>query len=390
MNALQHGSRPYKISPSFLLAILFFSLMTGFKAHAENSSQRLDPKSQEIADELWGKILTNCDGDYCYGGSNFEVYIFGTETGAARANRGLTEYSGVHFLNNAMPISAANVAEGVQHKGLTAMLPTKWRERTPNQNTWESWISPKSGSDPLALTQILMEAHGHLGSAGAMTIEIWEVKGQWYYVLPPETVPERQSIPIDKISRKMIACGPLKNDGAGGDSGGLPPLVGPTETTRDLTDLKPNVPPDCVIPKGTEVIVQHVYSDTGELDIFVPGTGQRAGKQCPNNFLKVERADVQPKRLNAVKPVGVIAANVTETEPKTPGHRARDRVEARPRFCAAGSGRNRSCTRTTPTGARCRARGPRTSPGTQRSSPCCSKPNRPGRDRSGARESCGG
>lgn len=23
-----------------------------------------------------------------------------------------------------------------------------------------------------------------------MTVEIWEVKGQWYYVLPPETAPE--------------------------------------------------------------------------------------------------------------------------------------------------------------------------------------------------------
>lgn len=74
-------------------------------------------------------------------------------------------------------------------------------------------ILPSSGDGslrpPVALAQIPM-ASGHLGGAGAMVIEIWQVKEQWYYLVPPEILPERQLIPIDKIGHKEIACGPLK------------------------------------------------------------------------------------------------------------------------------------------------------------------------------------
>lgn len=308
------------ITALLLASLCFGAKMSVAQTCTENSGKPLDPESKQIAVQLWKKILTNCDGDYYYGGSDFEPYIFGPKTGgAARANRGLTKYSGVHFLCEAMPISVANAAEGVQRKGLTAMLPERWRERIPNENQWGDPITPKSGADLHSLGQILMTS-GHLGSAGAMTVEIWQVKEQWYYVLPPETVPERQLIPVDKIGRKEIACGPLKNGGAGFEPP-TPLFGGPAVTTRDLTDLKPNVPPDCEIPKGTEVTIERVYPDTGKVDVFIPGSGKRAGRQCPNNFLKnLDRADVEPKRLNAGKPVGVVAANVTETEPKSETH----------------------------------------------------------------------
>jgi hypothetical protein len=176
--------------------------------------QPLDAETDAVATAFWNKILPACGDSRYYAGSELEIHIHGDRGGAARANNGLTEYAGVTFPGDQLRLSPADEANGVERKGESFMVPARWRERIPGQNTWQEWVSPSADSNPLdALKTLAVPAH--FGFTGLMAMELWKVKGQWYYRLPSGT----KLIPADEITPRKISCENVLH------TPGLPPIA---------------------------------------------------------------------------------------------------------------------------------------------------------------------
>ena len=164
-----------------------------------------DAETVEVAEAFWRKILPRCGDSFYYAGSELELHIHGSRGAAARANNGLTEYEGVTFPRpNTLPISIADEANGVHRKAVTFMFPAKWRERTPGQNTWQDWASPSA--DSFSALKLIGSAPGHFGFTGVMAIELWKVKDQWFYLIPPEMDPLHQLIPVSEVTEQKVSC----------------------------------------------------------------------------------------------------------------------------------------------------------------------------------------
>src|SRR5580698_9013790 len=205
-----------------------FLLMIAVAMPAQDRPQRgadkpvrrepLDAETRAVADAFWQKILPKCGDSRYYAGSELEIHIHGDRGGAARANNGLTEYAEVTFPDDHLRLSPADEANGVERKGESFMVPARWRERTPGQPTWQQWVSPSADSNPLAALKTLA-VPAHFGFTGLMAIELWKVKGEWFYLLPGAIDPMRQLIPASEITPRIISCNDVLH------TAGLPPTT---------------------------------------------------------------------------------------------------------------------------------------------------------------------
>ena len=206
---------------SFLLMIaVAMPAQDGPQRDADKSVRRgpLDAETRAVADAFWQKILPKCGDSRYYAGSELEIHIHGDRGGAARANNGLTEYAEVTFPDDQLRLSPADEANGVERKGESFMVPARWRERTPGQPTWQQWVSPSADSNPLAALKTLA-VPAHFGFTGLMAIELWKVKGEWFYLLPGAIDPMRQLIPASEVTPRIISCNDVLH------TAGLPPTT---------------------------------------------------------------------------------------------------------------------------------------------------------------------
>lgn len=211
-----------RLFPILLMIAMAMPAQDRPQRNAGKSARRdpLDAETSKVADAFWQKILPQCGDSYYYAGSELEVHIQG-RAGAARANNGLTEYAGVTFPfpGDQLPVSAADEANGVERKGESFMVPARWRERTPGQNTWQKWVSPSADSNAFSALDVIASAPSHYGFTGLMAIELWKVKGQWYYLLPGAIDPMRQLIPASDVTPRKISCNDVLH------TAGLPPIT---------------------------------------------------------------------------------------------------------------------------------------------------------------------